>query len=132
MNHSIILFDGVCNFCNFWVKFVAKRDKAMQFKFASIQSDAGQNLLREYNVGGDHLSSVILIQDQKVHRLSSAALHICKHLDGGWKLLYLLIIVPAFIRDGIYSFVAKNRYKWFGKTEACMIPTAELKTRFIE
>lgn len=131
MTSKIILFDGVCNFCNFWVKFAAKRDSNKQIKFASLQSEQGLSLLKLFNISIKDLSTVIFIDDGKVYMQSGAAFRICRYLDGGWKLASYLTFIPRPVRDGIYNFIAKNRYKWFGKTEACMLPTPEMKDRFL-
>jgi len=123
VNQRVILFDGVCNFCSFWVNFAIKRDRKKKLKFAPLQGEAANKLL---------LSSVVFIDKEKAYTQSSAAIRICKHLDGGWKLLYGLIIIPKFIRDFIYNIIARNRYKWFGKKESCMVPTQELRERFLD
>jgi predicted DCC family thiol-disulfide oxidoreductase YuxK len=129
--HSIILFDGVCNLCNSSVRFVIKHDKRKQFMFASLQSAAGQQLLKQYQLPLQSFNSFVLIQHQKVFLKSTAALMVAKKLKGITKLLYGFIIVPSFLRNGVYNFIAKNRYKWFGKRDNCMIPTPELNARFL-
>jgi predicted DCC family thiol-disulfide oxidoreductase YuxK len=128
---SIILFDGVCNLCNASVSFVIERDKKNVFQFASLQSSFGQEVLKKHQLSASDFDSMILLQNGIIHQRSDAALRIAKELSGAWKLLYGFIIVPRFIRNGVYNFVARNRYKWFGKQEACMIPTPELKAKFI-
>ena len=128
----VILFDGVCNFCNGAVNFIIQRDKKSLLKFAALQSEAGRKLLQRFNLPTDELSSIILIEDGNVYTQSSAALKLCKYLSGLWPLIYGFIIVPLFIRDGIYKWIAKNRYKWFGKKDHCMIPTQEVRTRFLQ
>ncbi|TWI84861.1 putative DCC family thiol-disulfide oxidoreductase YuxK [Lacibacter cauensis] len=128
----LVLFDGVCNFCNFWIQFALKRDKKGKLKFGSLQGTTAQEILPKYNIDPTVLTSVIFIEDGVAYRESTAALKVCRHLDGGWKLLYVLIIIPAFIRDGIYKWVGRNRYKWFGKQESCMLPTPEQRARFVE
>jgi len=128
---KIILFDGVCNFCNFWVKFAGKRDSKKQLRFTPMQSDKGQVLLNEYHIQTKDLSTVILIDEDKVCLQSDAALRICKYLDGGWKFFYVLHFIPQSIRNFIYTWIAKNRYRWFGKSEVCMLPNEELKGRFL-
>ncbi len=127
----IILFDGVCNLCNNSVQFVIKHDKTSHFKFAALQSTAGQDLLNQYNLPQHGFDSFVLVQNEKVFLKSTAALTVAKQLDGPVKLLYGFIIVPAFIRNAVYNFIAKNRYKWFGKKDHCMIPTHALKARFL-
>ncbi len=131
-NKSIILFDGVCNLCNNSVQFIIKRDSKQRFLYASLQSDAGQSILLQFQLNNSDFDSIILIENEKVYQKSTAILKIFKHLGIGWKLSYGFIIIPRFIRDGVYAFIAKNRYKWFGKREVCMIPTKELKMRFLE
>ncbi len=127
----IILFDGVCNLCDNSVQFVIKHDKTSRFNFAALQSEAGQSMLQQYNLPKQGFDSFVLIQKEKVFLKSTAALTVAKQLDGPLKLLYGFIIVPAFIRNAVYNFIAKNRYKWFGKKDHCMIPTPALKARFL-
>ena len=128
---SIILFDGLCNLCDGAVNFVIKHDIEKNFLFTSLQSEIGQKLLKRYNLPLENFSSFILLQDEKVYIQSTAALKVAKQLKGGIKFLYVFIIVPPFIRNGVYKFIAKNRYKWFGKKEVCLLPTPELKERFL-
>jgi predicted DCC family thiol-disulfide oxidoreductase YuxK len=130
-NQLIILFDGVCNLCSSSVQFVIKHDKKKQFRFASLQSGFGQKTLSENNLSTTDLSSFILLENGKLHTKSTGALRVVKRLGGAWPLLYGFIIVPPFIRNAVYNWVAKNRYKWFGKQESCWLPTPELKARFI-
>ena len=127
----IILFDGVCNLCNTSVKFIIKRDSEGQFKFASLQSETGQTLLRMHGLNKD-LSSFVLLEDDKVYLKSSAALRVCRKLDSAWPILSHFRFLPPFIRDFLYDFVAKNRYKWFGKEESCLVPSPEWKQRFLD
>ena len=128
---KIILFDGVCNLCNNSVQFVIRHDTKSQFLFGSFQGETGQTYLQQFNLPSGHFNSFMLLEDDKLYTESTAALRVCKHLDRGWKLLYGFIIVPKFIRDAVYRFVAKNRYKWFGKKEACWVPTPALKEKFL-
>lgn len=130
-NKNIILFDGVCNLCNGFVQFVIKRDKNAVFKFASLQSETGQEVLRKYNLPIDELTSVIYVQNENVFLRSEAALRIASQLDGIWKLSKILLVFPTPLRDFVYNLVAKNRYRIFGKRDECMLPTAELKSRFL-
>jgi predicted DCC family thiol-disulfide oxidoreductase YuxK len=130
-SEPIILFDGVCNFCNHWVNFAIKRDKKKKLRFTPLQGETAKRLLPRYHINPTSLSSVVFIDNEKAYTQSSAALRICKHLDGGWKLLYGLIIVPKFIRDFFYNIIARNRYRWFGKKESCMMPPADWKERFL-
>lgn len=132
MNRSpLILFDGVCNLCNGSVQFVIRHDKNGLFRFASLQSESGQQLLQKHQLPIANFSSFVLIDNGKVYTRSTAALKVARKLSGPIKMLYGFIIVPTFIRDAIYNFIARNRYKWFGKKESCMIPTPELKNRFL-
>ncbi|GLY10750.1 thiol-disulfide oxidoreductase DCC family protein [Pseudobacillus badius] len=128
--HPVILFDGECNFCDSSVQFIIKNDPQGLFHFASLQSDTGQELLNKHNVPSD-IDSMILIEGDKVYDKSAAALRICRHLKGAWKLLYAFIIVPRPLRNAAYDFIAKNRYKWFGKKESCMLPSPSVRARFI-
>lgn len=125
----IILFDGVCNLCNSSVQFVIRNDKRGIFRFSPLQSAFGQAHLNPNSK--EKLLSVILLVNGKTYERSRAALEIAKRLGGLWPLTYVFIIVPPFIRDFLYDWVSKNRYRWFGRTEECMIPTPELKSRFI-
>jgi predicted DCC family thiol-disulfide oxidoreductase YuxK len=129
---KIVLFDGVCNLCNHGVQFIIKRDKKKQFLFASLQGKRGNELLRKFNLTDSILNSFILIDGDKVYTRSTAALRVAKKLRGGWKLLYGLMIVPRFIRNVVYNIIAKNRYKWFGKKDECMVPGPELRERFLD
>lgn len=129
--HSIILFDGVCNLCNAAIQFVIKHDKQKHFKFAALQSNAGQQLLKQYQLPSQNFNSFVLIQNEKAYTKSTAALMVSKQLAGITKLLYGFIIVPPLIRNAVYNFIAKNRYKWFGKKDSCMLPTPELLARFL-
>lgn len=127
---KVILFDGECNFCDSSVQFIIKRDKKALYKFAAIQSAVGQEILREHNVPSN-IDSFILVDRNQCHYKSSAALRICKDLTIGWKLLYCLLIVPRPIRDCFYNVIANNRYKWFGKRDSCMLPSPEIRKRFL-
>lgn len=127
----VILFDGVCNLCNSSVQFILKRDKRGRFLFGSLQSESGQGLLVEHGLPVDDYASFIYIKEGKVYTKSSGALHVLKDLGGLWKLLYVLILVPKPIRDYIYSLIANNRYRLFGKRNACMMPSAGIKERFL-
>ena len=131
-NHITVLFDGVCNLCNGTVQFVIKRDRAAIFRFASLQSDYAQHLLRQVNLPANQLYSVIVFEDGVAYQKSDAALRIARHLSGFWRWLYIFRFVPKFIRDGLYNFIATNRYRFFGKQDHCMIPTPELKARFVD
>ncbi|RYD80437.1 MAG: thiol-disulfide oxidoreductase DCC family protein [Sphingobacteriales bacterium] len=129
---NILLFDGVCNLCNGIVQFVIKRDSKRRFLFASLQSETGQEILKDFNLPAANFDSFILISDGKCYQKSTAALKVAKELNGFWKAFYYLIFIPKPIRDFFYNLIAKNRYKIFGKRESCMIPTPELKSRFLQ
>ena len=128
--NPVILFDGVCNYCNAMVNFAIRNDKKAILKFAPLQSQAGKRLKEEYKIAPG-IDSVILIDQDKVYTYSDAAVRISKYLRWPAKILYALIIIPKFIRQPFYKWVAKNRYKWFGKKEECMVPTPEVRARFL-
>ena len=130
--HKIILFDGVCNLCNGSVIFVLKREKKPIFKFASIQSEAGQELLEWCGLPSGYSQAVVLIDNGRTYLGSTAALKIGQEFTFPWNsLAYAGLVVPKFIRDWVYNQIAQNRYQWFGKREVCMIPTENLKARFL-
>lgn len=130
--YPIILFDGVCNLCTGTVQFVIKHDPKHQFRFSSLQSEFGQQVMKEFNLPTAELGSFILLEEGKIYTKSSGALRVTKKLNGAWPFLYVFNIVPPFIRNSVYNWIAKNRYKWFGKKEECWIPTPELNILFIE
>lgn len=130
-NNPIILFDGVCKLCNRSVQFVLKHDKQKHFRFAALQSAAGQALLKKHNLHETIFNSFVLIKDGKLYLKSTAALKVAKELNGPIKILYAFIIVPTFIRNAVYNLIAKNRYKWFGKKDSCMIPTPDIQSSFL-
>ena len=131
INQPIILFDGVCNFCNSTVNIVIRKDKKKLIKFSALQSNTGKELLLQYGLPVDKLNSFVFIENGKAYTKSTGALIVCKYLSGVWPLLYGFIIVPSFVRNVVYDFIAKNRYKWFGVQQQCMIPTPEVKERFL-
>ncbi len=128
----VILFDGVCNFCNSSVQFVIKRDPNQQFRFASLQSQYGQQVLAQHQLPQNEFNSFIFIENGEIYTKSTAALRVAKQLSGLWPMLYGFIIIPSFIRDAVYNFIAKNRYRWFGKREACMLPTPQQRQLFLD
>ncbi len=132
MEKKTILFDGVCNLCNKAVTFIIDHDPKDQFRFAALQSEVGVKLLSQYNIDSEKIDSIILINNDKAFIKASAALRIAKHLSGGWPILYGFVILPKFLTNSIYDFVARNRYDWFGKKDNCMIPTPELKSKFLD
>ena len=131
-SQQIILFDGVCNFCNSAVNFVIKRDKKSVLKFAPLQSEFAKRILVNHHLSAEDVTTFLFLENNKIYTKSTAALKVCRYLKGLWSLLYGFIIVPKFIRDGIYNWIAKNRYQWFGKKEVCMIPPAHVRSRFLK
>jgi len=129
--HGIILFDGVCNFCNDSVNRIIKADKKKYFRFAPLQSDLGRQLLSKYGLDPDAFDSVIFIDHNKAYVYSSSVLNIARKLGGIYSLTYIFILVPPFIRNPIYKWIGRNRYKWFGKKDACMVPDADMRSRFL-
>ena len=127
----ILLFDGHCNLCNAWVKFIVKRNTAKTIRFASLQSGAGMRLLEEHKIDANYIDSLVLFEEERFSVSSNAALRTLSYLDGWQKHLIFLAVVPRPLRDLVYRFIARNRYKWFGRREQCMIPTAELVQRFL-
>lgn len=127
----VIFFDGICNFCNALVRFVIRRDRAARFRFAALQSVTAKHLLGES--GGDdlHFDSVVLVEGGQTYRNSTAALRIARGLRFPWPALYALMAIPAPLRDWVYRLVARNRYRWFGRSGQCMVPTPELRERFL-
>lgn len=130
-SHKIILFDGVCNLCNSSIQKVIENDEKNIFKFASLQSDFGQEFLKKNSFNQDEFNSMILIDGEKFYTQSDAALRIGKELKGIYKISKYLLCTPKFIRNTVYNFISKNRYNWFGKKESCWLPTPELKQKFI-
>ena len=127
---SIVLFDGVCNFCNGAVNFIIKHDHEKRFKFAALQSEIGQELRAKFDIGED-VDSIILVENEEAYMHSTAGLRVAKTLGGIWSLGYAFIIVPAFIRDWAYRVFARNRYRLFGRLDTCMLPTPEVRERFL-
>ena len=132
-NKKIVLFDGVCNLCDDAVQRIIKHDKKDIFRFASLQSDFGKELVAERDLDPEELDSIILIDPGVAYyKKSTAALEISRDLSGGYSLLKNFLFIPESLRDGVYDFIANNRYKWFGKKDQCMIPTPELKAKFLD
>jgi predicted DCC family thiol-disulfide oxidoreductase YuxK len=128
--NRVILFDGVCNYCNTMVNFVIRRDTRQKFRFAPLQSEAGQQLRSLYQVN-DKVDSLVYIENGQAFIYSTAVLKICGHLPGIWRVFAVGLVLPRFIRDSLYKWLARNRYKWFGSKETCMIPTPEVRARFL-
>ena len=134
MKHSeinIVLFDGVCNLCNSTVQFIIRNDAKTKFRFASMQNESGQLLLRQLDLPLDRFDTLVYISDSKFYLKSTAVFMILRELGGGWHLLYFFIIFPRFLRDIVYDFIAKWRYRWFGKREKCIVPAPEYSDRFL-
>lgn len=132
-NKELILFDGVCNLCNRSVQLVIKNDKKNIFLFAPLQGQTAKHIISKYNIDTSKVDSILLyIPEKGLFLKSTAALKIASRLGFAWNLFSLFLIIPAFIRNWIYDLIAKNRYTWFGKKEACMVPTEELKSKFLE
>lgn len=127
---NIILFDGVCNLCNSTVSFLIKRDKRVLFRFAALESETGKALLRKYGIAEEQESTLFYLRNNDCLKRSTAVIYILKDLGGIWKCFYPLIYLPLQVRDTAYSFISRNRYRFFGKRDKCMMPTAELKDRF--
>ena len=128
----LLFFDGVCNLCNGLVRFIIRHDERERFRFASLQGLPGQRFLQTHGLASGSLDSLVYWRKGKVLTRSSAALNVARDLGGLWSLAYGLIVVPRFIRDAVYDLVARKRYRWFGKRDACMVPTPELRERFVE
>ena len=131
MSNSIILFDGVCNFCDASINFVIERDKKGKFKYASLQSEVGEKYLNKFGLNTQSYDSFILVEGDKYYTKSSAALRVTKDMTGLWPMLYAFMVIPKVMRDAVYSLIAKNRYKWFGKKDECMLPSPEVRARFL-
>jgi len=131
MQHKVILFDGVCNFCSFWVNFVIKKDKKDIFRFAALQSETGEKYLKKIGLNITDPDTFVLIDGENYFIKSTAALKVARELKNWLKISYPLIFLPISFRDFLYDLIAKNRYKIFGKKDVCRIPTAEEKKKFI-
>ena len=128
---TILLFDGYCNLCHSSVQFVLKHEKKPDLYFSSLQSPLGIELLNKYSIDPNETDSLVLIENNKAFTKSSAALRLSKHLKGIYPLAFCFIIVPPFIRNCVYDYIAKNRYKWYGKKDSCMVPNPDLNKRFL-
>jgi len=133
MNESgpILLFDGVCNLCNRLVIFIIRRDKEAKIKFAALQSETGKYFLKKCNLSGESIDSIVYIEGTGCFLKSSAVLHLLKSIGGAWSLLQGFIVIPKFIRDFFYDLIAKNRYRIFGKTDTCLVPSQDIAERFL-
>ena len=128
---GIVLTDGDCALCDYAVHFILKRDKNAYFKFAALQSNLGQQLLQQYQLPKEGFKTVVLLENNRAYLRSTAGLRVVKKLNNAWPLFYLFILVPAFIRNFVYNFIAHNRYRWFGKKQRCKMLTEEERTRFL-
>src|SRR5690554_6890415 len=131
-SHPILLFDGVCNLCTWSVQFIIERDRHDLFRFASLQSTVGQEHARRCNVDMDALDTFLLVENGRCYTRSEAALRVARRLPGAWRLLGLLRVIPRPMRDPLYNLLARNRYRLFGRRDTCMLPTPELRERFLE
>ncbi len=129
--HPIVLFDGVCNLCNGAVQFILRCDPAGRFRFASLQSAAGEELQTRLGIDPKALDSILLVEGERWYRESDAALRIAARLSGPWKAVAVFRLIPGPLRDPIYRWIARNRYRWFGRQETCWLPTPELRGRFL-
>lgn len=127
----VVLFDGVCNFCNSSVNFIINHDKKNYFRYAAIQLEPGQALMKKFNLDPVNLSSFVLVEGEKYYTKTTAVLRVAKNLGFPWNLSYIFIVVPPFIRNISYNIIAKYRYKWFGKREACRVPTHKEREKFL-
>ncbi len=130
-DHPVVLFDGVCNFCAASVQFIIRRDPQGLFRFAAYQSDAGKSLCAQHGVDAGALDTFALIVDGRALFRSDAALATATRLGGLWRLLAVFRLVPRAVRDAVYRLIARNRYRWFGRRESCMVPDADVRHRFL-
>jgi predicted DCC family thiol-disulfide oxidoreductase YuxK len=131
-DYGIVLFDGVCNLCNHAVDFVIKRDSGDLFKFASLQEPFLDGFLKKHQIPATYLDSIVFVYREKVYVKSRAALEIARLLGGFWSLLYFFVIVPGVVRDPIYDWIARNRYRWYGKRSSCRVPSPQEAAKFLK
>lgn len=129
--HAIVLFDGVCNFCNGSVNWIIRRDERGYFRFAALQSDAGAELQRKHALDASALDTLVLIEGGRVYTKSMGGLRIVRKMPWPWRVLYALIALPRSVRDFVYDWFARRRYRWFGKRDECMVPSPEVRERFL-
>ncbi len=129
---KIVLFDGVCNLCNASVQFLIRRDRTKIFKFASLQSGTARKMLESHHEKGAFLKSIVFLDNGQVYYESDAVLRICRYLGWPWKGGHYLRFFPRWLRDGVYRWVARNRYRWFGKKDQCMVPAEDVSDRFLD
>jgi predicted DCC family thiol-disulfide oxidoreductase YuxK len=129
---SIVLFDGECSFCNRSIQFIIRHDPGKRFQFASLHAPVAQQQLLQAGVRREHLpDSIVLLEQDRVYTKSTAALRIARRLSGLWPLAYVFLLVPPLLRDAVYDLVARNRYRWFGRQQTCLLPTPEIRERFL-
>jgi predicted DCC family thiol-disulfide oxidoreductase YuxK len=128
----VVLFDGVCNLCNSTVQFLSDRDRAGRLRYASLQGEAGQGLLRHFGLATADFDTFVLAETEGFRTRSTAAIRTLSLLGGPWRMALALLVVPAFIRDAVYSWVARNRYRWFGREESCRLPSPGMAARFLD
>jgi len=129
--HTIV-FDGVCNFCSAYVRFVIRRDRSRRFRFASLQSARGSGLLLRHGIDPGDVNTFLLVKGDRAYTRSDAVIEVAKDLDGFWKTARFLVVIPRSLRDGFYDWFARNRYRFFGRKEVCMVPTEDIRDRFLE
>jgi predicted DCC family thiol-disulfide oxidoreductase YuxK len=129
---TLVLFDGVCNLCNGSVRFLLRRDRRRRFRFAALQSAAGQAALRRHALSSARLDTIVVIENGRTWTKSAAALLLARRLPWPWPLLAVFAIVPRALRDALYAWVSRNRYRWFGRRESCMLPRPEDAGRFLD
>jgi predicted DCC family thiol-disulfide oxidoreductase YuxK len=130
-SQSVILFDGVCNLCNSSIDFILKRDKENRFLVGALQEEAGKRLLARFQVKPEYLDSLVLVENGEIFFRSTAALKIARNLSGFWPFFYVFMAIPTSVRDWIYNWIGKNRYRWFGKKNTCRLPSPEEKAKFL-
>ena len=129
---DVVIFDGVCNLCAHSVKFILNHEAEPKLRFVAMQSPAGARMMREFGFSPEDAKTFVLVADGRPHVKSDAAVRVARYLRGAWKLLGVVRVLPRPIRDWAYDVVARNRYRWFGRAESCMVPTAEIRARFIQ
>lgn len=130
--NPIILFDGVCNLCNGAVNFIIDRDPEAYFRMAALQSTIGQEILQKHSLNTQYFDTIVLVEGENIYSHSTAALRIARKLSGVWPLFYAFIVIPSPLRNVIYNWISRNRYRWFGKQDVCRIPTPELQRHFLQ
>jgi predicted DCC family thiol-disulfide oxidoreductase YuxK len=129
--YDIVLFDGVCSLCNSAIDLIVRNDKGGHFKVGALQDEKAKAILKDYDIEDDYLDSIILVRGNNVFYKSRAALEISRKMKGAWPLLYSFILIPSIIRDPIYDWIARHRYRWFGKKETCRLPTLAERAKFL-